>query len=81
MLQQIEPTEGEVKRSGKLRIGHYNQHSEAVLDLEVTPLQFLAELYPEGIVTTAGKKKDGYFGVAGQAGLRWNHRGNPDCLV
>merc|ERR1711957_370766 len=24
MLQEIEPTEGEVKRSGKLRIGHYN---------------------------------------------------------
>ena len=30
MLQEITPTEGEVKRNGKLRIGHYNQHSEAV---------------------------------------------------
>merc|ERR1719326_503244 len=49
MLQEIEPTEGEMKRSGKLRIGHYNQHSEAVLDLDKTPLQFLAELYPLGI--------------------------------
>merc|ERR1719253_2065792 len=25
MLQEIQPTEGELKRSGKLRIGHYNQ--------------------------------------------------------
>mmetsp|Transcript_12971 Transcript_12971/g.24528 ORF Transcript_12971/g.24528 Transcript_12971/m.24528 type:complete len:608 (+) Transcript_12971:57-1880(+) len=74
MLQQIEPTVGEVKRSGKLRIGHYNQHSEAVLDLEATPLQFLKDLYPEGIVTTAGKKKMedpewrgklGSFGITG----------------
>merc|ERR1719498_1828884 len=28
MLQEIQPTEGEMKRSGKLRIGHYHQHSE-----------------------------------------------------
>ncbi|CAK9024523.1 unnamed protein product [Durusdinium trenchii] len=74
MLQQIEPTVGEVKRSGKLRIGHYNQHSEAVLDLEATPLQFLKDLYPEGVVTTSGKKKMedsewrgklGSFGITG----------------
>ena len=43
MLQQIEPTIGDVKRSGKLRIGHYNQHSEAVLDLDKTPLNFLKD--------------------------------------
>jgi len=75
MLQQIEPTVGEVKRNGKLRIGHYNQHSEAVLDLEKTPLQFLNELYPEGVVTSAGKTKMedaqwrgklGSFGITGE---------------
>jgi ATP-binding cassette subfamily F protein 2 len=74
MLKEIEPTVGEVKRSGKLRIGHYNQHSEAVLDLEKTPLVFLRELYPEGIVTTNGKEKMedaqwrgrlGSFGITG----------------
>jgi ATP-binding cassette subfamily F protein 2 len=74
MLKEIEPTEGEVKRSGKLRIGHYNQHSEAVLDLEKTPLQFLSGLYPEGIVTKAGmqkmedkdwRSKLGSFGITG----------------
>eukprot|EP00931_Biecheleriopsis_adriatica_P108700 TRINITY_DN8302_c1_g1_i1.p1 TRINITY_DN8302_c1_g1~~TRINITY_DN8302_c1_g1_i1.p1 ORF type:complete len:636 (+),score=206.84 TRINITY_DN8302_c1_g1_i1:271-1908(+) len=75
MLQEIEPTVGEVKRSGKLRIGHYNQHSEAVLNLELTPLQFLKDLYPEGIVTKDGKKKMedpewrgklGSFGITGE---------------
>jgi len=75
MLQQIEPTEGEMKRSGKLRIGHYNQHSEAVLDLEKAPLQFLKDLYPQGVVTTEGLKrledqewrgKLGSFGVTGE---------------
>merc|ERR1719382_2397699 len=75
MLKEIEPTVGEVKRSGKLRIGHYNQHSEAVLDLEKTPLVFLKELYPDGIVTTSGKEKMedsqwrgklGSFGITGE---------------
>lgn len=74
MLKEIEPTVGEVKRSGKLRIGHYNQHSEAVLDLEKVPLEFLKDLYPEGIVTKEGLKrledaewrgKLGSFGITG----------------
>merc|ERR1711953_912654 len=75
MLKDIEPTEGEVKRSGKLRIGHYNQHSEAVLDLEKAPLQFLNDLYPNGIVTKSGQQKMeekawrsklGSFGITGE---------------
>jgi len=57
MLKEIEPTEGQMSRSGKLRIGHYNQHSEAVLDLEKTPMQFLKDLYPLGIITKEGLKK------------------------
>jgi ATP-binding cassette subfamily F protein 2 len=74
MLQEIEPTEGDLKRSGKLRIGHYNQHSEAVLDLQKTPLNFLRDLYPQGIVTKEGMKKMedadwrgklGAFGITG----------------
>jgi len=75
MLAQIEPTVGEVKRNGKLRIGHYNQHSEEVLDLEKVPLEFLTDLYPEGIVTTSGLRKLdlaewrgklGSFGITGE---------------
>lgn len=74
MLTEIVPTEGELKRSGKLRIGHYNQHSEAVLDLDKTPLNFLKELYPLGITTKQGLQKMedpdwrgklGSFGVTG----------------
>eukprot|EP00913_Durusdinium_trenchii_P034695 g32457.t1 len=69
MLQQIEPTVGEVKRSGKLRIGHYNQHSEA------PATGYLYSALPfQGVVTTSGKKKMedsewrgklGSFGITG----------------
>eukprot|EP00929_Paragymnodinium_shiwhaense_P084185 TRINITY_DN449_c0_g1_i5.p1 TRINITY_DN449_c0_g1~~TRINITY_DN449_c0_g1_i5.p1 ORF type:complete len:610 (+),score=198.80 TRINITY_DN449_c0_g1_i5:89-1918(+) len=72
MLQEIDPTEGELKRSGKLRIGHYNQHSEAVLDLDKTPMDFVKERYPEGIVTTSGmtKMEDAHWrGKLGQFGI------------
>jgi ATP-binding cassette subfamily F protein 2 len=75
MLKEIEPTEGEMKRSGKLRIGHYNQHSEAVLNLEMSPMDFVKDLYPEGIVTKSGmtkmedaawRGKLGSFGITGE---------------
>ena len=41
MTQEIEPQVGEVRKNPHLRIGRYNQHSEDVLDLEKTPLDFV----------------------------------------
>uniref|UniRef100_A0A7S0EGY2 ABC transporter domain-containing protein n=1 Tax=Phaeocystis antarctica TaxID=33657 RepID=A0A7S0EGY2_9EUKA len=57
MLQEILPCEGDVRVNPHLRIGRYNQHSEDVLDLTKNPLDFMDGLYPDGIVTTSGKKK------------------------
>merc|ERR1719401_820230 len=74
MLQEIEPSEGEIRRNPHLRFGRYNQHSEDVLDLEKDPLNFLRDLCADGVVTTEGKKKWdvpewraklGIFGVTG----------------
>merc|ERR1711988_1126204 len=74
MEQEIAPTEGDIRRNPRLRIGRYNQHSEDVLDLEKTPLEFMQGLYPDGIVTTSGMQKMdveqwrgklGIFGVTG----------------
>jgi len=74
MEQEITPTEGDIRRNPHLRIGRYNQHSEDVLDLEKTPLDFMQAKYPEGIVTTGGmqkmdveawRSKLGVFGVTG----------------
>merc|ERR1719158_2084069 len=57
MRDELQPTEGDVKRHGHLRIGQYNQHSEEILDMEKSPLQFLMDLYPEGLTTKDGHKK------------------------
>ena len=75
MLQEILPCEGDVRVNPHLRIGRYNQHSEDVLDLTMNPLDFMDSLYPDGIVTTSGKKKMditdwraqlGIYGISGK---------------
>jgi ATP-binding cassette subfamily F protein 2 len=51
MMEEIKPVVGEVAKNGHLRIGYYNQHSEAQLDMSKTPLEFMQERFSEGIVT------------------------------
>ena len=68
MEQEIVPTEGDIRRNPHLRIGRYNQHSEDVLDLDKAPLEFMQNLYPDGIVTTGGKKKMDITDWRGQLG-------------
>ena len=76
MLQDLSPTEGDVRINPHLRIGQYNQHSEDVLDLSLNPLDFMASKYPDGINTTEGKKKmevtdwRGMLGIYGISGDR-----------
>jgi len=74
MELELKPTEGDIRRNPHLRIGRYNQHSEDVLDLEATALDFMRDLHPDGIVTAEGKKKMdlpdwrgklGMFGITG----------------
>jgi len=74
MEEELQPTEGDIRRNPHLRIGRYNQHSEDVLELDRSPLDFMDHLFPDGIVTTDGKKKMdvtdwrgklGIFGVTG----------------
>jgi len=75
MTLEIEPTEGDIRRNPHLRIGRYNQHSEDVLDLTKNPLDFMRDLYPNGLVTASGiqkmdlpdwRAKLGIFGITGQ---------------
>ncbi|RZC54359.1 hypothetical protein C5167_013218 [Papaver somniferum] len=41
------PTEGEARKSQKLRIGRYSQHFVDLLTMEETPVQYLLRLHPE----------------------------------
>ncbi|KAK0595890.1 hypothetical protein LWI29_010899 [Acer saccharum] len=60
------PSEGEVRRSQKLRIGRYSQHFVDLLTMEETPVQYLLRLHPdqEGLSKQeAVRAKLGKFGL------------------
>lgn len=43
----LKPSEGEVRRSQKLRIGRYSQHFVDLLTMEETPVSYLLRLHPD----------------------------------
>ncbi|KAJ9545931.1 LOW QUALITY PROTEIN: hypothetical protein OSB04_025638 [Centaurea solstitialis] len=43
----LNPTDGEVRRSQKLRIGRYSQHFVDLLTMGETPVQYLLRLHPD----------------------------------
>ncbi|KAL3525633.1 hypothetical protein ACH5RR_014005 [Cinchona calisaya] len=59
-------TEGEVRRSQKLRIGRYSQHFVDLLTMDETPVQYLLRLHPdqEGL-----SKQEAVRGKLGKFGL------------
>lgn len=62
----LNPTEGEVRRSQKLRIGRYSQHFVDLLTMDETPVQYLLRLHPdqEGMSKQeAVRAKLGKFGL------------------
>ncbi|XP_047270505.1 ABC transporter F family member 4-like [Capsicum annuum] len=61
------PTEGEVRRSQKLRIGRYSQHFVDLLTMDETPVQYLLGLQPDQEGPSkqeAVRAKLGKFGLA-----------------
>ncbi|KAL6884515.1 hypothetical protein ACP4OV_010451 [Aristida adscensionis] len=64
----LTPTEGEVRRSQKLRIGRYSQHFVDLLIMEENAVQYLLRLHPdqEGMSKAeAVRAKLGKFGLPG----------------
>ncbi|TKY71417.1 ABC transporter F family member 4 [Spatholobus suberectus] len=60
------PSEGELRRSQKLRIGRYSQHFVDLLTMDETPVQYLLRLHPdqEGLSKQeAVRAKLGKFGL------------------
>ena len=43
----IDPTQGEFRKSHKLRIGRYAQHFVDALQMDETPVEYLLHRYPE----------------------------------
>merc|ERR1712002_1214642 len=61
----LEPTEGEVRKNHRLRIGKYDQHSGDQLVLEESPVEYLTRKY--NLDYQDSRKTVGRFGLASHA--------------
>ncbi|KAM1166530.1 hypothetical protein PS1_026119 [Malus domestica] len=57
------PSEGEVRRSQKLRIGRYSQHFVDILTMSETPVEYLLRLHPDLSKQEAVRAKLGKYGL------------------
>lgn len=67
----LTPTEGEQRRSHKLRVGRYAQHFVDALKMDETPVDYLLSRYPEsGLKSTEMRAMLGRFGLSGHHHLQ-----------
>ena len=66
MFGDLTPSEGEVRKHMHLRIAKYHQHSTDQLNLDQTPLEYMAAQFPEKKIELEGwRSRVGRFGVSG----------------
>lgn len=67
----LEPTEGEMRRSHRLRIGRYSQHFVDVLTMDTNPVSYLLEKFPQEATKPEQMRAIlGKFGLAGHNHLQ-----------
>lgn len=69
LIGQLSPTKGQQTRNSRLRIGYFSQHHVDQLDLNVSPVSFLASRFP-GRSEQEYRSHLGSFGLSGMIGLQ-----------
>lgn len=64
MAGELQPSMGDIRPHGHLKMGRFTQHFVDVLDLEKTPLEFFEATYPND-AREDQRKYLGRFGVSG----------------
>lgn len=65
MSGELQPSLGDIRPHGHLKIGRFTQHFVDVLNLEQTPLEFFDTVYP-GTPREDQRKYLGRFGISGK---------------
>ena len=65
MAGELQPTMGDIRPHGHLKMGRFTQHFIDVLDLNLTPLEFFEQQYPND-PREEQRKYLGRFGVSGR---------------
>lgn len=63
---QLIPTEGMVRRHNHLKIGRYHQHLHELLDMDVSPIDYMMKKFPELKERDEVRKIIGRYGITGK---------------
>ena len=66
MCRELEPTTGYVAKNAHCTIARFHQHFVDQINMELTPLQWMAEEYPEIISPEPLRSALGRFGISGR---------------
>lgn len=69
MAGELQPTLGDIRPHGHLKLGRFTQHFVDVLDLETSPLEFFETMYPND-PREEQRKYLGRFGLSGKMQLQ-----------
>jgi len=61
------PTEGMVRRNNHLKLGRYHQHLHELLEMELSPLDYMMKKFPEFKERDEMRKVIGRYGITGKA--------------
>jgi len=63
---ELSPTEGMVRRNSHLKIGRYHQHLHEMLELDMSPLDYMLKMFPEIKDREEMRKIVGRYGLSGK---------------
>merc|ERR1711994_506738 len=66
IYEELVPTEGMVRRNNHLKIGRYHQHLHELLDMDLSPLDYMMKKFPEFKERDEMRKVIGRYGITGK---------------
>nr|CAI5860202.1 unnamed protein product [Callosobruchus analis] len=63
---ELTPTEGMIRKNSHLRIGRYHQHLHELLDLDLSPLEYMMKEFPDVKEKEEMRKIIGRYGLTGR---------------
>lgn len=63
---QLVPTEGMIRKNSHLRMARYHQHLHELLDLDISPLDYMLKSFPEVKEREEMRKIIGRYGLTGR---------------
>merc|ERR1739844_78571 len=64
---ELHPTEGMIRRNNHLKMGRYHQHLHELLEMYLSPLDYMLKMFPEFKDRDEMRKVIGRYGISGKA--------------